>query len=62
MNHIRFKKNNLSIENILVNKLTTKHETPFYCYSLAQMKNNYLALNLAFKATKPIICFPISCF
>ena len=40
-------------------KLAKKYETPFYCYSLAQLKNNYSAIKNAFKAVEPIICFSV---
>ena len=49
MNFIRLKKNNLFIENLLAQKLAKKYKTPFYCYSYLQLKNNYHALNNAFK-------------
>ena len=59
MNHIRLRKNNLCVENISVIKLAKRYKTPFYCYSLSQLKNNYHALNNVFKAVKPIICFSV---
>ena len=59
MNYIRLRKNNLSVENISALKLVKKYKTPFYCYSLSQLKNNYHSLNNAFKAVKPIICFSV---
>jgi len=59
MNYIRLRKNNLCVENIPVQKLVKKYKTPFYCYSLSQLKNNYHALSNAFKAVKPIICFSV---
>jgi len=59
MNYIRLRKNNLCIENISALNLTKKYKTPFYCYSLSQLKNNYNTLNNAFKAVKPIICFSV---
>ena len=59
MNYIRLRKNNLCLENISAQKLVKKYKTPFYCYSLSQLKNNYYTLNNAFKAVKPIICFSI---
>ena len=57
MNYIRLRKNSLCVDNILTLKLAKKYKTPFYCYSHSQLKNNYHALNNAFKAIKPIICF-----
>ena len=59
MNHIRLRKNNLCVENISVIKLAKRYKTPFYCYSLSQLKNNYHTLSNAFKTVKPIICFSV---
>ena len=61
MNYIRLRKNNLCVENITAtHKLVKKYKTPFYCYSLSQLKNNYQAFNNAFKtAIKPLICFSV---
>ena len=59
MNYIRLRKNNLCVENISAQKLVKKYKTPFYCYSLAQLRNNYLAFNKPFKTVKPIICFSV---
>tara|TARA_B100001123_G_scaffold363419_1_gene421198 strand:+ start:663 stop:1892 length:1230 start_codon:yes stop_codon:yes gene_type:complete len=59
MNYIRFKNNNLCIENISAIKLVKKYRTPFYCYSLSQLKNNFSNFSKAFKTIKPIICFSV---
>ena len=59
MNYIRLRKNNLCVENITAQKLVKKYRTPFYCYSLSQLKNNYNVLNSAFRNVKPIICFSV---
>ena len=59
MNYIRLRKNNLCVENISALNLAKKYKTPFYCYSLSQLKNNYYALSNAFRNIKPIICFSI---
>tara|TARA_B100000029_G_scaffold256349_1_gene253057 strand:+ start:1867 stop:3096 length:1230 start_codon:yes stop_codon:yes gene_type:complete len=59
MNYIRLRKNNLCVENVSAQKLVKKYRTPFYCYSLSQLKNNYNSLNSAFKTIKPIICFSV---
>jgi len=59
MNHIRLRKNNLCVENISVIKLAKRYKTPFYCYSLSQLKNNYHTFSNAFKTVKPIICFSV---
>ena len=49
MNFIKLRKNNLCVENILADKLAKKYKTPFYCYSLSQLKNNFYSFNNAFK-------------
>ena len=59
MNFIRFKRSNLSVENVSTLSLIKKHKTPFYCYSLAQLKNNFYAFSNSFRATKPLICFSV---
>ena len=59
MNFIRFKKNNLSVENVSTLSLVKKYKTPFYCYSLAQLKNNFSFFSNSFKTIKPLICFSV---
>ena len=59
MNYIKLRKNYLCVENLSAHSLTKKYKTPFYCYSLAQLKSNYNSMNKAFKAVKPIICFSV---
>jgi len=59
MNFIRLRKNNLCVENIPAHILAKKYETPFYCYSLSQLKNNFYSFSNAFRTTKPLICFSI---
>jgi len=59
MNYIRLRKNNLCVENISALTLTKKYVTPFYCYSLSQLKNNFYSFSNAFKSIKPLICFSV---
>ena len=59
MNHIRLRKNYLCVENLSAYALAKKYKTPFYCYSLAQLKNNFHAMKNTFKNVKPIICFSV---
>ena len=59
MNYIKLRKNNLCVENLSAQKLVKKYRTPFYCYSLSQLKNNYHSFNNAFRTIKPIICFSV---
>ena len=59
MNYIQLRKNNLCVENISALKLTKKYKTPFYCYSLTQLKDNFNSFKNIFKTIKPIICFSV---
>ncbi len=59
MNYIKLRQNNLCVENILALKLAKKYKTPFYCYSLAQLKNNFNVFSSAFRTIKPIICYSV---
>ena len=59
MNFIRLKKYSLCVENLTAHKLAKKYRTPFYCYSLSQLKSNYQLFNKAFKDINPIICFAL---
>ena len=59
MNFIKFKKNNLCVENVSAFSLTKKYKTPFYCYSLKQLKGNYQKLIKAFEKVNPLICFSV---
>ena len=59
MNYIQLGKNNLCVENIVALSLAKKYKTPFYCYSLSQLKDNFNSFNNIFKTIKPIICFSV---
>ena len=59
MNFIKPWKKKLRVENISALSLAKKFKTPFYCYSLAQLKNNFYSFNQIFRSTKPIICFSV---
>jgi len=59
MNYIRLRKNNLCVENISTLKLAKKYKTPFYCYSLSQIKTNFYNFKNAFKNIRPIVCFSV---
>ena len=59
MSYIKFKKNNLCVESVSGSFLAKRYRTPFYCYSLRQLKNNFNVFRNAFKASKPLICFSL---
>ena len=59
MNYIKLRKNTLWIENISALALARKYKTPFYCYSLSQLKSNFYSFRNTFRETKPLICFSV---
>jgi len=59
MNFIKLRKNNLWVENISALTLAKKYKTPFYCYSLSQLKNNYSIFKNTFRDVNPLICFSV---
>ena len=59
MNYIQLRKNNLCVENLPALRLAKKYKTPFYCYSLSQLKYNFNSFSNTFKTIKPIICFSV---
>ncbi len=59
MSYIRYKNNNLFVENISVRKLTDKYSSPFYLYSKGNIVKNYQSFSNNFKRSKPLICFSV---
>ena len=59
MNYIKLRKNNLCIENVSAFSLAKKYKTPFYCYSLSQLKDNFNNFSNIFKSAKPLVCFSV---
>ena len=59
MNYIKIRKNGLWVENTPAQKLAKKYKTPFYCYSLSQIKSNFYNFKNSFKTIKPLICFSV---
>ena len=59
MNFIKLRKNNLCVENVSALSLVKKYKTPFYCYSLSQLKNNFFDFSNTFGKIKPLICFSV---
>ena len=59
MSYIRYKKNNLFVENVSVRRLVSKLSTPFYLYSEGNIIENYNSFLKNFKKSKPLICFSV---
>ena len=59
MKYIKFKKNNLCVEKISAIKLAKIYKTPFYCYSLLELKKNFFDFKNSFNDIKPLVCFSV---
>ena len=59
MNFLNYRKKKFYIDNISIEKLSKKFKTPFYCYSLSQVKLNLDHLKNSFNKIKPLICFSV---
>lgn len=59
MTATKYRGNSLYLENASVEKIAKKNTTPFYLYSLEQIKNNFNYFSQSFKQTNPVICFAV---
>ncbi len=59
MSFIRYKNNNLFVENVSVKRLASKFNTPFYLYSESCIIENYRSFLNNFKKSNPLICFSV---
>ena len=59
MEFINYKKNILFCENCSIYNLAKNNKTPFYCYSKAAIKRNFMNLSETFHKISPLICFSV---
>ena len=59
MKFLSYKKKFFFVDNIAIEKLSKKFKTPYYCYSLTQIKLNLDNFKNSFNKTKPLICFSV---
>ena len=59
MHLLKFKKNKLHINNIKLEHILKKRQTPFYLYSLNQIRQNIKHIKSSFKKFDPLICYAI---
>ena len=56
---MKYIKNNFFVENVNLQKLTKKFDTPLYCYSYEKLKKNINDFKSHFGKLNPLICFAI---
>ena len=54
-----YNKNKLFLEDISLENLAEKFDTPLFCYSVSQIEHNLTELQRAFKKVKPLICYAL---
>ena len=59
MDLIKFKNSKLYLNNIKLEDILEKRKTPFYLYSLNQMRQNVKYIKSSFKNFNPLICYAI---
>ena len=59
MNSIKYRNKYLYFDNASVEKIAKNNKTPFYLYSLEQLKNNFGYFRSTFSKNDPLICFAI---
>ena len=59
MDLLKLKKNKLHINNIKLERILKKRKTPFYLYSLNQIRQNVKHINSSFKNFSPLICYAV---
>ena len=56
---LKYKNGLFYVDNSSLDKLSRKFKTPFYCYSLSQIKLNLNNFKNCFNKIKPLICFSV---
>tara|TARA_Y100000590_G_C15586044_1_gene964165 strand:+ start:33 stop:1247 length:1215 start_codon:yes stop_codon:yes gene_type:complete len=56
---MKYINNNFFVENVNLQKLTKKFNTPLYCYSYEKLKKNVNNFKFHFSKLNPLICFAI---
>jgi diaminopimelate decarboxylase len=56
---MKYIKKKLTIDNVTVQNIAKKFDTPAYCYSYNQLKKNINNFKKSFKSFSPLICFAV---
>ena len=56
---MKYIKKKLTIDKVKVQDIAKKFDTPTYCYSYSQLKENINNFKKNFKSFSPLICFAI---
>ncbi len=56
-NELRYRGNNLFLENVALDNIAKKFKTPTFCYSSSVIANNFNIFKHSFKKIEPLICY-----
>ena len=56
---MKFINNKLRIESAIIQNIAQRYNTPAYCYSYKQLKDNVNHFKKNFSSISPLICFAI---
>ena len=57
--YLAYEKGKLQIEKISLDKVMEKFDSPLFCYSVNQIRDNFFNLRDSFKKIKPFICYAV---
>ncbi len=57
--YLSYNKNKLFLEDIALENLVEKFDTPLFCYSVSQIEHNFTELKKSFNKVKPLICYAL---
>ena len=56
---LSYESNKLKMEEFFLHDLAKQFKTPVYCYSVSQIKHNFIELKNSFINCKPLICYAV---
>ena len=57
--YLRYANDELFLEEVSCKSLAEKIRTPFYCYSLSEIEDNFYKLKNSFSKINPLICYAV---
>ena len=54
---MKYVNNKLLIEKVLAENIAKKYDSPTYCYSFSELRQNVEKLKKSFKSFSPLMCF-----
>ena len=56
---LKYNRNFLCVDHVDIRKITERFKTPFYCYSLNEIKDNFETFKNSLQNFSPLICYAV---